>query len=124
MPGSPLSVIRFRIVFSIWWLVLTAGHAFVLYLLGVPFATTLIDSGISNSLLLLFCLLVINTLRYLPQRDQYLNLLMCCIVVTIVWFLLVRWLLSLCLGAYPFYTTWLSRSMPIRASLAFLILGC
>lgn len=124
MPASPLSVIRFRVVFSIWWLVLLADHAFVLYLLDLPLTITLIDSCISNGILLLFCLLIINTLRYLPQRNQYSNLFIGTILLTIGWFLLVRWLLSLCLGAIPFYETWLLRSMPIRASLAFLITGC
>lgn len=125
MPASPLSVIRFKVVFSIWWLVLMIDHAFVLYLVGLPFTVTMIDSGISNGVLLLLCLLIINTLRYyLPQRDQYSSLFIGCIIVTIIWFLIVQWLLSLCLGANPFYETWLLRSMPIRASLAFLILGC
>lgn len=124
MPGSPLSVIKFRIVFSIWWMVLMANHAFVLYLLDIPFTITLIDSGISNSLLFLFCLLIINTIRYLPQRDQYSNLFISCILFTTGWFFLVRWLLSICLGSVPFYETWLLRSMPIRASIAFLIIGC
>lgn len=125
MSSSPLSVIRFRIVFSICWLLLIANHALVLYLLGLPLDLALIDSGISNGVLLLLCLLIINTLRYyLPQRDQYTNLLACCVVVTILWFLLVRWLLSSFLGTYPFYETWLLRSMSVRASIAFLILGC
>jgi hypothetical protein len=68
MPASPLSVIRFRVLFIIWWLVLMANHAFVLYLLDLPFTTILIDSAVSYTILLLLCLIIINTLRYLPQR--------------------------------------------------------
>ena len=124
MYASPLSIIRFRVLFSIWWVVLMANHAFVLYLLDLPLTLTLMDSGISYGILLLFSLLIIHTLRYLPQRDQYSHLFIICMLFTLCWFLLVRWLLSLCLGTIPFYETWLLRSMPIRTSLAFLIMGC
>ena len=45
-----------------------ADHVLVLHWFGLPWHAALVDSGISNFLLLLACLLVMNTLRYYLPR--------------------------------------------------------
>ena len=97
----------------------------VLHFFGLPWKIAAIDSSISNTLLLLACLLVMNTLRYyLPRGTQYINIFSICIFLTIVWLLLARLLLKLALGYYPGYTDLLHSSLSIRFSIAFLLLGC
>ena len=124
MPASPFSARRFLITFSIAWLVLMADHALLLYWFDFPLKAAIIDSVVSNIPLLGVCLLVMNTIRYyLPGREQYLNILMMCIVLTILWLLLSKWLLTLSLNSFDIYEELLSRSLIIRFSIGFLVLG-
>lgn len=124
MPASLFSVRRFLIIFSIAWIVLMADHAVLLYVFDLPLMAAIIDSVISNTFLLLICLLVLNTIRYYtPAAGQYLNVLGMCIVLTLLWLLLCRWLLSLSLEDVPNYKLFLHRSLVIRFSIAFLVLG-
>jgi sensor histidine kinase YesM len=125
MSSSPFSALRFRIIFGISWLVLFADQVFVLHWFGLPWEAALIDSAISNVLLLLSCLVVTNTLRYyLPQKQQYINIFACCVLLAIVWLILCKWLLGLTLGSYTGYDYLLHRSLSIRFSIGFLLLGC
>ncbi|MGZ8556735.1 MAG: sensor histidine kinase [Chitinophagaceae bacterium] len=124
MPASPFSARRFLITFSIAWLVLMADHVILLYWYDFPLNVAIVDSLISNVPLLWVCLLVINTIRYyLPGREQYLNILVMCIVLTILWLLLSKWLLALSLNSFSNYQEFLSRSLIIRFSIGFLVLG-
>jgi two-component system LytT family sensor kinase len=125
MSTSPLSVRRFQLIFSICWLVLIADHAMVVHWLALPWKEAIIDSLISNGILFFFCLLILNTLRYyLPRREQLINIFAWCIFFTVLWLLLTKWLLHLSLGYYESYGDMLHRSIPIRFSIAFLLLGC
>ncbi|HEY6504773.1 MAG TPA: histidine kinase [Chitinophagaceae bacterium] len=124
MPASLFSVRRFLVVFIIAWVILMADHAALLHWFGLPWEPAIIDSLISNILLLLFALLIMTTFRYYaPGIDQYVNVLGMCIVLTIFWLLLGKWLLGLVLNDYENYLPFLKRSLVIRTSIAFFILG-
>lgn len=124
MQASPLSTRRFLIIFSIAWLSLMTDHAVLLYQFDMVWQVAVLDSLISNSLLLLTCLLVLNTIRYyVPTVNQYVNVLVMCFVLTILWFLLSKWLLRITLDDYENYSYFLKRSLFIRASIGFLVLG-
>ena len=102
-----------------------ADNAMVLHFFGLPWNASIIDSAISNTLLLLACLLVMNTLRYyLPRGTQYINIFSICIFLTVIWLLLNKLLLGLALGHYAGYKELLHHSLSIRFSIAFLLLGC
>jgi sensor histidine kinase YesM len=106
-------------------MVLIADHAMVVHWLALPWQEAIIDSLISNWALFFFCLLVLNTLRYyLPRREQLINIFAWCIFFTVIWLLLTKWLLKISLGYYAGYEDLLYRSIPIRFSIAFLLLGC
>ncbi len=125
MARSPLSILRFRIIFFICWAVMIADYIMVLNFFGLPWDAAIIDSAICNTLLLLISLLVMNTLRYyLPRGQQYINIFSICLFLSIVWLLLVKWLLKITLGHYPGYMNILDHSLSIRFSIAFLLLGC
>lgn len=125
MINSPLSILKFRIIFIICWLVMVADNVMVLNFFGLPLKAAIIDSAISNTLLLLACLLVMNTLRYyLPRGTQYINIFSICAFLTIIWLLLTKLLLRLSLNHYPGYSDLLHHSLSIRFSIAFLLLGC
>lgn len=104
---------------------MVADNAMVLHFFGLPWKAAIIDSAIANTLLLLACLLVMNTLRYyLPKGKQYINIFSICLFLTIIWLLLSKWLLKLALGHYDGYNNLLHHSLSIRFSIAFLLLGC
>ena len=124
MPASPFSARRFLITFSIAWLVLMGDHVILLYWFDFPLSVAIVDSLISNVPLLWVCLLVMNTIRYyLPEREQYLNILVMCIVLTLLWLLLSKWLLGLSLNNFVNYEEFLNRSLIIRFSIGLLVLG-
>jgi LytS/YehU family sensor histidine kinase len=104
---------------------MVADNIMVLTFFGLPHRAAMIDSAISNTLLLLICLMVMNTLRYyLPRGNQYINVFAICLFLTIIWLLLTKWLLSVSLGHYDGYRDLLHHSLSIRFSIAFLLLGC
>jgi two-component system LytT family sensor kinase len=125
MSTSPFSVVRFRFIFSASWLVIIVNFIFLLRLYNLSWNEAIIDSLISNSLLLLACLLVMNTLRYYtPRRERYFHILIWCIFLTIIWSILSRILLSLALDHFDGYAVFLKNSLPIRRGSGFLILIC
>lgn len=125
MVKTPLSFLKFRLIFITCWVVMMVDHTMVLHFFGLTWQEAAIDSAISNSLLLLACLLVMNTLRYyLPRGTQYINIFSICLFLTVVWFILVKLLLKLALGQVENYPDLLHHSLSIRFSIAFLLLGC
>lgn len=125
MASSLFSNRRFNIIFGIFWLVMACDLIIVLHWFGLALDAAIIDSAISNSILFLACLLVINILRYyLPKGEQYVNIFSICLLLTIVWLLLIKWLLQAALGHHEGYTDMLYHSLPIRFSISFLLLSC
>ena len=125
MAKSPLSASRFRYMFSIGWLVVIADMILVLRWYEWSWTVAFVDGLISSVLLLAFCLLMINTLRfYIPRRDNYINILIWCIFLTAVWLLVSRWLLKLSLNDFEGYVAFLDRSLITRSSVGLLLLGC
>ena len=125
MTKSPLSIVRFKIVFITCWALMAVDNIMVLRYFGLPWKAAIIDSSISNVLLLLICLSIMNTLRYyLPKGQQYINIFSLCLFLTIAWLLLIKWLLGITLASYPGYSDMLHHSLSIRFSIAFLLLGC
>ena len=101
-----------------------AEHVILLNWYDLQLKVAIADSVISNIPLLGICLLVMNTIRYyLPGREQYMNILAMCIVLTILWLLLTKWLLGLSLNSFEGYEEFLHRSLIIRFSIGFLVLG-
>lgn len=104
---------------------MVADNIFVLHFFGLPWQIAIIDAAISNSLLLLACILVMHTLRYyLPRGKQYINIFSICLFLAIIWLLLTKLLLRLALDHYPGYSELLHHSLSIRFSISFLLLGC
>lgn len=125
MSKSPLSAFRFRFIFILFWLAIIADHTFVLHWFGVSWKISFIDSLISNALLLLAGLLVMNTLRYyLPRRERYIHLLAWSIFLTVVIILLDGWVLKSIFSNEHEYALLLHHSLVVRISLDFLLLSC
>lgn len=126
MANSPLREKKFLTAYIFFWVVMLVDHTCVLHWFGLPWTAAMLDSGISNFLLLLLSLLVINILRfYLPKGEQHVNIFALCLLLSLVWIFLSRWLLQLTLGCcVDGYSYILQHSIPIRFSIGFLLLGC
>jgi len=125
MASSPLSQARFRIIFSISWIITLADFSLVLKWFGQPWQVDIIDSSISTVSLLLFSLLIMNTLRfYTPRRERYINIFTWCLFLMGIWLAFTHWLLLLTAGNFEGYRQFLKNSMPVRGSIGLLILGC
>ena len=100
-------------------------HVQVLYWYGFSVKLALLDSVVSNILLVGACVLVSNVLNYyLPVRQRYVYVLMLCAVLSLVWFFSSRGILMLVTNNAADFESFFSQSVPVRFSIAFLIIGC
>lgn len=91
--------------------------------LAIPQART--DAIISNSLLALACLVVINNMRYyLPKREKYWYLLVTGIALSSLWLLIMRICLWALYKSDSGYLQTLSQTTYIRHAIAFLMISC
>ncbi len=121
MSTSILSTYRFRWLFFSAWLLWALLQVWVIYSFDQSWTAAIVDSVVSNGLLLLVGLLLINTLRfYVPQRDRYVMLLVWVLVLCICWLAISRLVLSLLLQSES-YMGFLKSSMVVRFSMGFLI---
>ena len=121
MATTPLSVYRFRWLFFSGWAIWAGLHACVLRSFDQSWTTAFADSAVSNALLLLVALLLMNTLRYyVPQTDRFAMLLAWVVVLAVCWLFLSKFLLSVLIGGSDYHTL-LNKSLLIRFSYGFLI---
>lgn len=108
-------------MFFTGWIIWATLQAFALRGFDLLWMVALADSAVSNTLLLLASLLLINTLRfYVPQKDRYVMLLAWVVVVSICWLFLTETALTL-LFRDSSYRGLLQKSLFIRFSYGFLI---
>lgn len=125
MAGSPLSVTRFRVIFSVCWLIIVADHIFLLRWFGLSWNIAMADSAVNDGLMIMTCLLVIMMLRYyLPQKEKYFHLVTWCIFFTVIVIVLTKVILKNIFINDVEYKTFFDRSIWIRGSLDLLLMGC
>ena len=92
---------------------------------GFSVEHALLDSVVSNMLLIGACVLVSNVLNYyLPVKQRYIYVLALCAILSIVWFFTSRGLLMLLTNNAADFEHFFSQSVPVRFSIGFLIIGC
>jgi two-component system, LytTR family, sensor kinase len=120
---SLLALARFRFAFFGTWIIWAVLHALMIRGFAPDWQTALTDSFVSNILLLLTGLLLMNTLRYyVPQQNRYLMLMAWVSVLSLIWLLLVNLLLHALLPAGA-YAELVKPTLFIRFSIGFLITG-
>ncbi|HUQ97473.1 MAG TPA: histidine kinase [Chitinophagaceae bacterium] len=124
MAQFPLYDSRFRNLFAACWVLWILLYMQVLIWYGFSFPAALIDSGISNGILISSCLLIATILRYyLPQKRRYSYIMGLCAIITTLWFFLSRTLLFFALTNVT-YEPFFSNSVIVRLAFAFLIISC
>jgi large-conductance mechanosensitive channel len=125
MSASPLSTSRFRLFFFLFWFAIIGDQAVVLHWFGLSWQVAITDSLVSNTLLMLAGLLVMNTLRYyLPRRENNIHLLAWALFFTVIITLLEGWILQAVFRNEEGYGVFLHHSLVIRISVDFLLLSC
>ncbi len=123
MQVSLFSVKKLFIILGACWLILLADHALILYWFGLPMKTAVTDSAISNFLLLWACILIVGMLRYYNAgASRYSNMIILCIVLSIIWVYFSKFVLNFFLNEVPGYSFFLQQSLIIRGSTGFLVL--
>jgi hypothetical protein len=123
--GTPLSKNKFLLVFIAWWITWAGIQTWVLYWLGFSFWLSATDSVVTNILLSGACVLISNNLQYyLPQRQKYGYILLLSLILSGGWLLAVKYLLPLLVTNENNYSEFLSKSLPVRFTIAFLLIAC
>lgn len=124
MTTSPLKNLKFRIVFGICWLIWAGLHSIMLQRLGLSWQVAILDSLISNLLLVGALFLVAVSLQfYIPQKNKYGYIFVFCSVVAGIWLLISRFVLLLIIKNSESYAGFFSQSVPIRLAIGFLLIG-
>jgi len=94
----------------------------MLHSFGLSWKSAFIDSSVSNLVLVLASLMLINTFKYyLPRKERYGYILGMCGTVSVVWLFITRAILLLILPED--YKSFYSDSVYLRLAFGFLILG-
>ncbi|MBK8951415.1 MAG: histidine kinase [Chitinophagaceae bacterium] len=101
-------------------------QAVILHWFGISWQNSIIDSAVSNVMLILCSLLIIMILRfYLPKYEQYINILSLCLLLAVIWVFLSKWILILLIGNSDLpYGNLLTHSLPVSFSIGLLLFGC
>ncbi len=98
-------------------------QSLVLIWLGISPINSIIDSSISNILLAVITYYLGNILRYYrPGRSKFFYVFIWDLGITGAWLLVINWALSSLITDAP-YLAFLSKSLPVRFFVAFLITG-
>ncbi|MFY7840399.1 MAG: sensor histidine kinase [Lacibacter sp.] len=113
------------IPFCVGWFVWIAMQQLALYQMGLNWFEALVDSLVSNTLLIYVSLLIFTILRfYVPRANSLLNLFFWITILTAGWFFAGQYLLSLFYSETSHYASVTKNTWPIRIAIGFLINGC
>jgi LytS/YehU family sensor histidine kinase len=95
---------------------------FMLHSFGLTWENAFVDSAVSNAMLILASLMLINAFKYyLPRKERYGYILGMCGTISVVWLFVTRTILLLILP--DDYTAFYNNSVYLRLAFGFLILG-
>jgi sensor histidine kinase YesM len=123
--ASPLGTFKNKIIFAAAWLAWSLMQVKILQDWGLPWRLAAMDSLVSNLLLSMVTVLVINNLRYYrPKKGKYIYIIIIGAVMAWLWSVLVKYAMSNIYPAETEYLKFLDRFMPIRFDIAMLITLC
>jgi sensor histidine kinase YesM len=121
---TPFSVKKFLWLFSAWWCTWAGVQAWMLYGFGYTATSALTDSFMSNVSLAFSCVLIAHILQYyVPNRERYWYISVISILIAILWAISIFYTLPYFISQAG-YPEFLSKSLPIRFGIAFLLLAC
>src|SRR5215217_6046392 len=101
---SPFSTSRFQWIFVGAILVIAAAHVKTLLWIGISWQLSLIDAVISNGLLTICLLAILNALRfYVPTTNRILYLVLWCLILAAAWLAAIWGILNLVLNEDAYF---------------------
>lgn len=124
MAISLLSSNRVKLIYGCCWIILAMVQVGILFWLGMDIEPAVIDSSVTNGLLIAACTLISNNLQfYQPEKGKYSYVVVWCVLLAVIWLAVSHWLLTSVIHSDVDYTNDFYRSLPIRFSFGFLIIG-
>jgi two-component system, LytTR family, sensor kinase len=112
------------IVCCAWWYIWSMLYITVLQDTGIKPLQAVADGLISNAILALCCVLIINNMRYyLPKKEKYWYVLVITTALSVLWLLLARLCLWSIFKNDAGYTDWLWHTATVRFAYSFLMLS-
>lgn len=97
----------------------------VLFRSGLTVSISVTDSMVTNSLLAATCVLVSNNLKYyLPQQERYWYIFILSVIMSGICTAISSWLLEFLIKTSAEYSILLTKSLPVRFVIAFLLIAC
>lgn len=97
----------------------------VLFRSDFTVSISITDSIITNSLLAATCVLVSNNLKYyLPQQERYWYIFILSVIMSGICTAISSWLLVFLTRTSAEYSLFLTKSLPVRFVIAFLLIAC
>ncbi len=125
MLNSIVSTPKTVLIYLIWVSVWIAIHVLVVLNTGFSLKIALIDSLVSNALLVAACYAIGNALRYYtPTTTRSFNLFIWALLITAGWLYAVNSILVYALASQTDFLTFLNQSLALRYGIAFLSIGC
>ena len=121
---APAIIPRRTVIFIIFmWIVWAALQTWALTQIGFSLQTATIDSGVSTVLLMGIGLTVRNILKYYrPGRGRFFYIFIWNFFIAAIWTGVIKWVLAYLIKD-PTYVIFLTKSLPIRFFIAFLMTG-
>ena len=95
MAASLLSSNRAKLIYSCCWVILALVQAGILFWLDIDPETSLIDSAVTNGLLMALCTLISNNLQfYQPEKGKYSYVVVWCMLLAVIWLAVSHWVLT------------------------------
>ncbi|GAB2811608.1 sensor histidine kinase [Ferruginibacter profundus] len=113
------------LVFIAWWLACAGIHVWILQYFGSTYNQAVADAAVSYLLLAMFCLFIINNMRYyLPKKEKYLYVIVMSFAITALWLALMNFILKAIYKQDDMYLQLLQRTLVIRYVVSFLMIAC
>lgn len=119
-----LSYRNLLFVFASWWLLWIILHVFIVQGVGFGWNIALVDSLLTNGLLVAACIGITTILKYyLPQRNSSFNLLPWTLILALLCVSISQASLSFVFSSEEPYLHFLDQSWLLRYCVAFLMIG-
>jgi LytS/YehU family sensor histidine kinase len=115
---------QFVLIYSTFWIILSAVYAVFLSQTGVLWSSAITDSLFSFLILLVFALVINNIIKYFqPGAKNIKNIFIWCFFLTFMWFAITQLIVPLLIKNDALFDSIFYNTSPFRFLLAFLILS-
>ena len=123
--ASPLGTLKNKLLFAAAWLAWSLMQVKILQDWGLSWKIAAMDSLVSNGLLALKTILIVNNLWYYrPKKGKYIYIIIVCAAICGLWSAMVKYAMINIFSGQADYLLFLNKFMPIRFDIALLITLC